>query len=411
MRVSVLLPLPEYGNVVGDVSSQDRARIRDGAWVDDSVATAIVEAATSPGSEERQTARFLREIGVLTVEVRSAESLARIVENVLESHPTINAREVVYHSPTYQRVLKAEKSEAGADRARTRPASKARVPGSGVVTDPDDAEPYYWNVKRVHAPAAWNAGFTGKGIRVAIVDSGVGKNCDLPRPLAAQSFIPGEDSTADEYGHGTGVASIALANGDVIGVAPEAGLIVARVVDGCGGADDEWMAAGIRWSALKYADVINMSFGTDTSPVLERAIQFAALLGSVLVAASGNSGGAVSFPASSVLCLAVGSIDQENKHIPSSSGGPELDLVAPGIDVPDSRNNNTTFPSGFGTSAAAPHVAGAAALLLSAKMINRNQVMRCLKSSAQSLGSAAKFGAGLVRPDQAIDHVLKGLCK
>ncbi len=419
MRVNILLPLPKEWSEDAAVFGSGELLIPPPA-IDMGLVRAILSALDQDGAvanaqpaapagfaerllvedlgvkpQEHEAATLIAEIGVLTVEVPSVQ----FAEERLQA---LNS-DLRFEESRYRMVL-SETDETKLPGERERPDSRRKL----LMTSEDSVR-LPWHVKRVRAHKAWALGCEGKGVSIAIIDTGVWPNCDLPRPLRARSFVPGVTSASDDVGHGTAVASVCLATGanrGVVGIAPSADLYVAKVIDACGGAETTWMAKGIVWAANQGADVINMSFGDEKSRCLDRAIRYAYWCGAVMCAAAGNhdpSGGCapVLFPASSPLCIAVAGLDQDNRHIASSNCGPELAVAAPGVDVA------CTFPKnevrmGGGTSAASPHAAGVAALMLSCRRISARQVKECMRSTALPLKPADKFGAGLLRADRAI---------
>lgn len=229
-----------------------------------------------------------------------------------------------------------------------------------------------WGVKRVGAPQVWKR-TKGEGVRVAVVDTGIDANHpDLKdRVIAGYSAIPGH--WTDENGHGTHVAGTVAASGKtgVYGVAPLADLLAVRVLDGSGGGSLSDLIDGLGWSLDHGAQVINMSLGTPRGHrLLERAVKALSARGVLVVAAAGNSGpgaDSVEYPASYASVVAVAAIDQHGQIPSFSSRGPQLDVTAPGSDI------LSTWPPDrwqrlSGTSMAAPHVAGVAALAFCAAM-------------------------------------------
>ncbi|MFD0819095.1 S8 family serine peptidase, partial [Micromonospora zhanjiangensis] len=247
------------------------------------------------------------------------------------------------------------------------------------------------SVPQVGAPTAWRAGYTGKGVTVAVLDSGY--DTDHPdlagRVSVAKNF---SDSTGvdDRYGHGTHVASTVAGSGAASGgrrrgVAPDAKLAVGKVLGDDGWGTEDAILAGMEWAATAAgAKVVNLSLGageTDgTDPVSQAVDQLSAERGVLFVAAAGNNGAyaPVSSPAAASAALAVSSVDRTDRISAFSSRGPRFgdgamkpELAAPGEGIVAARATGTSPEIGgeadyvpmSGTSMAAPHVAGAAAIL------------------------------------------------
>jgi subtilisin family serine protease len=232
------------------------------------------------------------------------------------------------------------------------------------------------SVPQIGAPAAWAAGFDGTGSTVAVLDSGVDAgHPDLAgRVTARQNFTDGNEDDKDHTGHGTHVAAT-VAGAD--GVAPGARLLDGKVcVDG--GCAESWIVAGMEWAAKQGATVANLSLGGPDTPGLdpvERAVQV--LTGTLFVVAAGNIPGAgtISSPATADAALAVGAVTKADRLADFSSQGPRAedgalkpDITAPGVAITAARSADSTLPGDThttlsGTSMAAPHAAGAAAIL------------------------------------------------
>ncbi|MCG5469043.1 S8 family serine peptidase [Micromonospora sp. LAH09] len=246
------------------------------------------------------------------------------------------------------------------------------------------------SVPQIGAPAAHQAGFTGKGVRVAVLDTGIdAEHPDFTgRVAVSQNFSEATDA-GDTVGHGTHVASIiagsgAASAGKYRGVAPDATLLNGKVCEDLG-CSDSAILAGMQWAAVdQQADVINMSLGGyDTPDVdpLEAAVEsLTAQTGALFVISSGNDGtdGSVSSPSTAESALSVGAVDREDALADFSSRGPRVgdgglkpDITAPGVEIVAARGEGTELgmPVGegyvtlSGTSMAAPHVTGAVALL------------------------------------------------
>jgi subtilisin family serine protease len=295
------------------------------------------------------------------------------------------------------------------------------LPGSALA-DPLRAQ--QWNLDMVEADAA-HATSTGAGAVVAIVDSGVAAgHPDLAgRLVAGRDVVEGDASPDDGDGHGTHVAGIVgAAAGNQIGVesvAPGAGLMPVRVLAADGSGTTDGVVAGIDWARTHGADVINLSLGSEVPIVgavggdaLDAAIRRALAAGIVVVAAAGNSGMPVcEQPAAAAGLLCVGAVDRRRERAVFSSFGSGLGVVAPGgsaLPLPGEDVLSTYPPDGYqelaGTSQAAPHVAGAAALLVSLGLRGRDAVDRLL-ATATDLGAAGVdpvYGHGLVNARAAV---------
>ena len=245
------------------------------------------------------------------------------------------------------------------------------------------------SVPQIGAPVAWAGGWTGTGVTVAVLDTGV----DLTHPdlagRVADSRNFSEAPEADDLvGHGTHVASIiagsgAASGGRYRGVAPDATLLSGKV---CGDryCSDSAILAGMEWAAVeKHATVVNMSLSGWDSPEidpLEQAVQtLTEQTGTLFVVAAGNEGpdGAVGSPATADAALAVGAVDRNDELADFSSRGPRAgdgaikpDITAPGVGIVAARAAHGVFGDPgekyvtlSGASMATPHVAGAAALL------------------------------------------------
>jgi len=250
------------------------------------------------------------------------------------------------------------------------------------------------SVPQIGGPAAWARGATGAGAVIAVLDSGIdASHPDLAGAVIdAQSFVDDGLGTSDVFGHATHVASIiagsgAASDGLYRGVAPDAKLLSGRV---CGPAfcDDSAILAGMAWAVVdQHAPIVNMSLGGFDEPgldPLEEAVnQLSAQYGTLFVISAGNFGilgaGFVGSPGSAEAALTVGAVDRDDALAPFSSRGPlpdgsiKPDVTAPGVDIVAARATTvapigepvgTAYQRLSGTSMAAPHVAGAAALLL-----------------------------------------------
>jgi major intracellular serine protease len=242
-----------------------------------------------------------------------------------------------------------------------------------------DANEIPKGVDLIQAPSIWKNGFKGKGITVAVLDTG----CDVNHPdlkgkiKGYRNFTDddqgAEDNVTDYSGHGTHVAGTIAANEDgqgVIGVAPHADLLVVKVLAGSRGSGKyDWIVNGIQYAIDQGADVISMSLGgpSDYEP-LHEVIQRAVAANVSVVCAAGNEGDSnsstdeFSYPASYNEVISVGSIDLQRNSSYFTNSNNEVDLVAPGEKILSTIPGDK-FARLSGTSMAAPHVSGALALI------------------------------------------------
>ena len=293
------------------------------------------------------------------------------------------------------------------------------------------------SVPQINAPAMWSNGYNGSGIKIAILDTGIDSTHPmLQGKVVLEEVFTGEDHTYDVHGHGTHCAGIAA------GVAPGALLINGKVLNDTGYGNDTGIIDAINWAVDPDgnpgtddgADIISMSFGAPysdlDSPILT-AIKDAVEAGVVVVVAVGNCGPGcpsgschgyigVETPGNSPDAISVGAVDKYNYWVCFSSGGYvndtiiKPDVVAPGMNI------NSSIPGGgyaswSGTSMAAPHVAGAAALLLQSKPdLTPEDVKYIIEHTTVDLGDPgkdAKYGCGLVDASKFIPPNVNKLLK
>jgi subtilisin family serine protease len=289
---------------------------------------------------------------------------------------------------------------------------------------------------QIGAPAAWEAGYTGEGVTLAVLDTGVDTtHPDLDDVLVGSRDFTGMGSTTDHHGHGTHVASIALGSGEASdgvnrGVAPGADLLVGKVLGEDGGATS-WVIEGMEWAASEGADVVNMSLGergnhsdgTDPGSLAVNALS--AQYGTLFVISAGNEGengnGTVAAPGAADAALTVGAVDDADEVTSFSSRGPrggdsalKPDVTAPGDEIVAARAVGTEMGTVVdeqhvalsGTSMAAPHVAGAAAVLKQARPELTGQELKAiLMGSAQhTSGTVWDEGAGRIYLPDALDQ-------
>ncbi|MFF9812331.1 S8 family serine peptidase [Streptomyces sp. NPDC014006] len=283
---------------------------------------------------------------------------------------------------------------------------------------------------QIGTPKAWEAGLTGKGVTVAVLDTGV----DLTHPdladrvTATKSFIEGQE-VADRNGHGTHVTSTvggsgAASDGREKGVAPDATLAVGKVLGDQGSGSESQIIAGMEWAAKDvHAKIVSMSLGSTepsdgTDPMAQAVNTLTRETGALFVIAAGNTGApsSIGSPGAADAALTVGAVDSADEAAYFTSSGPRLgdnalkpDISAPGVDILAARSRLTAgsgpYTTMSGTSMATPHVAGVAALLAQRHPDWTGAQLKdaLMSTSRQLIASAYALGSGRVSVPDAID--------
>ena len=289
------------------------------------------------------------------------------------------------------------------------------------------------SVPLIGAPAAWQGGLTGTGVKVAVIDTGIDQqHPDLAGKVAEALDFTGSGDLTDRVGHGTHVASTiagtgAASDGRYKGVAPGVTLLSAKVcvLEGC---PDSSILAGMQWAAEQGADIANLSLGGEDTPgddPLETAVHdLTAQYGTLFVIAAGNDGpdeGTIDSPGSAADALTVGAVSKTKELAEFSSRGPTAsdaavkpDISAPGVAIVAARSSaavydpvpdDEAYTQLSGTSMATPHVSGAAALLVQQHpQWSARQLKATLMSAAAPSADSGPYeqGAGLVDVARAI---------
>ncbi|MEG8276843.1 S8 family peptidase [Streptomyces sp. AHA2] len=295
------------------------------------------------------------------------------------------------------------------------------------------------SVRQIGAPAAWSAGYDGKGVKIAVLDTGVdGTHADLKgQVVAAKNFSAAPDTT-DKVGHGTHVASIAAgtgakSGGTYKGVAPGAKILNGKVLDDAGYGSDSEIVAGMEWAAAQGADVINMSLGGLDTPEIDPMEAVVNKLseekGVLFAIAAGNEGDfgeqTVGSPGSAAAALTVGAVDDKDVLADFSSRGPgtdgalKPDVTAPGVDITAASVPGNLIaqdvgekPAGYmtisGTSMATPHVAGAAAILKQQHPEWKYTELKGALTGSTKGGKYTPFqqGSGRIQVDKAVKQTV-----
>jgi subtilisin family serine protease len=283
-----------------------------------------------------------------------------------------------------------------------------------------DETVFTWGLQAVGANLS---SVTGKGVRIAVLDTGFATaHPDYAgRAVVTRSFIEGE-TVDDAHGHGTHCIGSAAgprkpATGPGYGVAHEAEIYVGKVLSNAGFGSDSGILAGIEWAIANGCAVISMSLGaavrpnTPYSQIFEQAATRALARGTLIIAAAGNESkrpgsiNPVGHPANCPSILSVGAIDVNRAIAPFSCGTVDtigqVDLVGPGVDVYSSWSKDEgagMYKRIRGTSMATPHVAGVAALIAEKYGARGWELWARLAQSGRRLGlPSTDVGGGLVQ--------------
>ncbi len=283
-----------------------------------------------------------------------------------------------------------------------------------------------WGYHHIQAPTALQLGYTGKGVKIAVLDSGINSSHPDLKVAGGVSMIPDSPAFTDGAGHGTHVAGVIAALNNsvgVVGAAPDAEIYSVKVLTSSGGGSLEAILNGIQWAIDQQMDIINLSLASKNhSPELQAILNKANELGIIVVAAAGNiesidfdgnyiqGPSDVLFPARYPSVIAVGSTDTENKLSSFSYKGPSVELSAPGEGIYSTFSNISTathadYKYSQGTSVSTPFVAGVFAQYKEAyPHLSNVQLRETVKRAVIDLGVKGKdtsFGHGLVQSLQS----------
>jgi subtilisin family serine protease len=257
-----------------------------------------------------------------------------------------------------------------------------------------------WALERIHAlPSTWRMD-SNTPVLVAVLDTGIDKNHEeLSGRVVAEIDLSESPTAADVYGHGTPIAGIIAADVDnglgIMGLAPESLLINVKVADDDGRCRLAALAAGIIWAVDYGAQVINISIELkESTPDLEKAIDYAWDQGALVIAAAGNDGNSLPvYPAACKNCLAVTAIQENGTIAPLANYGDWVDVAAPGMDIYSTLPGNS-YGYKHGTSFATAYVSGLAAVLFSLATDTsgdgklNDEIRRAIEAGCDALGIA-----------------------
>jgi subtilisin family serine protease len=297
--------------------------------------------------------------------------------------------------------------------------------GSNAQTGDSESSQYGPRLIRADRAARYS---TGKGIRIALIDTGVDEHEDLKdRVIERANFTDDKDYRQDI--HGTIIAGIISANPHngfgINGIAPDASIISIKVLKQASASDSTATTSnsfaavqGLLFAIRKKANVANLSFGAPRrDSIMADTVMAAVRGGMVVVAAAGNSGpqGRPDYPAALDGVIAVSAVGRDKMPYASGTVGDYIDLTAPGIGIHSTWPGNA-FRDSKGSSEAAAHVTGVVALLLEKKPnASPIEIKNLLERTSTDLGPKGKdnvFGSGLVNACKALEELINsgGIC-
>ena len=372
--------------------------VRDRVMIIFAKGTPLKEQKKIAAAQGLEVIRVFRPLNALVV--RSQPGKARLASFQLAAHPKVGhvARDF-YTNWLYGAPALPEYQKRVADLMK---GIHSVVPDLGKApSGPGDFGEAKWGMEKVNAPSAWSR-TRGKGVKVAVIDTGIDFDHPEITTVGGYNAIDSSVSYKDDNGHGTHVAgTIAAADNDigVVGIAPDVSLYGVKVLNARGRGTFAGVIDGIQWAVQNGMDVANMSLGASRgTEALKDAMDAAKAAGTIIIAAAGNSGGSVGYPAAYDSAIAVAASNSSDKVAYFSSRGSEVDLIAPGVSI-----KSTYLGGGYrslsGTSMACPHITGLAALAVANGASGWDAVKAALEGAASPLEGdipREQQGAGMV---------------
>lgn len=308
------------------------------------------------------------------------------------------------------------------------PVARGKAPSLANIQAEDPLSGEQWYLAQMQMEQIWNTyGLGNSSVTVAVLDTGVDyTHPDLVgRVIKGPDYIDKDYDPKDMHGHGTHVAGIIAAglnnHEGVSGLAPDVKIMAIRVLDENGGGSLFNIAKGLAYAANHGAKVINLSLGSPSGGGLMKTLAnfiagYADAKGSLIIAAAGNAGGEIGYPAAASRFMAVGAVNQDKYLASFSNWGEELDVVAPGVNILSTfptypvTTNALGLPQNYatlnGTSMATPMVSALAALVWSQNPYLKPEEVRAkIEKSATDLGVIgvdSRYGHGLINPVGAL---------
>lgn len=283
------------------------------------------------------------------------------------------------------------------------------------------------NLTQLKIPQAWDI-TTGKEILIAVIDTGVHEQHeDLVNKLwintneipnnhrdddgngyvddvHGYNFYQNNTNLSDQNGHGTSIASVIASDTNnfkgIAGINWHAKIMVLKALNNLGGGEYHHVAQAIYYAVDNHAQIINMSFGTYTDNLeLKQAVEYAITNNVPVIAATGNNNkDKILYPAAYPDAISVGAVNNTGQRASFSNYGDNLDIMAPGVDIPSAGHiSNTTYVSNSGTSYAAAHITGIVSLILSKfPDWTPRQIELAVKNAAINQGDITEYGSGII---------------